>query len=151
MSPNLTSRRARVAVELPAAGRSSRPYPVQIDLRYKVLRSGRPIQQGLGQTRQLSAAEVSFSADQHLLRGADVELSVDWPRPLGGVYPLQLLIFGRVIYSGEDGSTLKIASYEFRTRRFLAVSLRKPIRGGALAVGEPRSRDANRAISVRRA
>ncbi len=112
MSSNLTSRRARVAVELPAVGRSSRSYPVQMDLRDKVLRSGWPIQQGLGRTRQLSAAEVSFSADQNLPRGADVELSMDWPLPLGSVCPLQLLIFGRVIQSGADGSALKIARYE---------------------------------------
>jgi hypothetical protein len=150
VSPNLTSRRARVAVELPAAGRSSRPYPLQIDLRYKVVRGGRPIQQGLGRTRRLSTAEVSFSADQNLPGGADVELSVNWPLPLGGVCPLQLLIFGRVIRSGADGSTVKIARYEFRTRRFQAESLRQPIGGGGLAVGEPRSRDASRAVSVRR-
>jgi len=52
---------------------------------------------------------LSFSADQDLPQGLDVELSLDWPLQVDGACPLQLMIFGRVLHSGEEGSTLKIA------------------------------------------
>ncbi len=84
MSSDLTPRRAGVDPAVPAAGRSNRRYPVQLDLRYKVLRGGEPLR-GIGVTREFSSTEVKFAADQDLPLGALIELSLAWPLRLDGV------------------------------------------------------------------
>ncbi len=96
---------------------SDRCYPVQLDLRYKVLWRGECIQEGVGRTRECSARAISFTADQTLSLGAEVRLSVDWPVPLDGICPLQLIIFGHIVRRRAEGNTLKIVRYEFRTHR----------------------------------
>ena len=88
------------------------------------------MQEDVGRTREFSARAISFTADQTLPLGTEVRLSVDWPLPLDGICPLQLIIFGRVTNSGRKGATLKIVRHEFRTRAPRASPLRKPIRAG---------------------
>jgi hypothetical protein len=124
--PDLTPRRAGVDPAVPAAGRSNRRYPVQFDLRYKVLRGGAPLR-GIGVTREFSSTEVQFAADRDLPLGAEIELSLDWPLRLDGGCPLQLMVFGKIAATGENGATLPISRYEFRTRSLRAtyVELRR--------------------------
>ena len=49
-----------------------------------------------------------------------MQLSLEWPVPLDGICPLQVIVFGRIIRIGAEGSTLKIVRYEFRTRKLRA-------------------------------
>jgi hypothetical protein len=114
VSSDLTPRRAGVDPVVPAAGRSNRRYPVQLDLRYQVLRGGKPLR-GIGVTREFSSTEVKFAADQDLPLGALIELSLAWPQRLDGVCPLQLMVFGKIAAIDEKGTILTISRYEFRT------------------------------------
>lgn len=113
MSPDVTQLTADPSVGLPAPRRR---YPVQIHLRYKVLRDGFVAARGSGKSREFGGGKLSFHADSPLLEGADLELALDWPLRLEGVCPLQLVVFGRVIASNQEGSTLEIVRHEFRTR-----------------------------------
>lgn len=115
MSPNVPSRRAN-AFEIPVTGRSNRSYPVQLDLRYKVVRDGQPAEHGIGRTRQFSSSELVFTADGRLPIGA-VELALDWPFRLDGICPLQVVVFGHVLGGSDGGVTVRIDRHEFRTRR----------------------------------
>jgi hypothetical protein len=124
MSPNLTERRARVDARFPGVAGSGRRYPVEFDLRYKLLHGSQVTGRGLGRTREFCDGTVSFSVDRTLRPGADLELSLDWPLRIDGVCPLQLIVFGRVVRSREDSSTLKIMRYEFRTRSMHPVASR---------------------------
>lgn len=116
MFPNYVPRRTGVVNEFPVGGRSNRSYPVQLDLRYKVIHDGKPLGHGSGRTRQFSSSVLVFTADQPLSTGA-VELALDWPFLLDGVCPLQLVVFGHVLHGSNHVVTVKIARHEFRTRR----------------------------------
>jgi hypothetical protein len=118
VSPNVPSR-ART-VELPHAVRSNRSYPVQLDLCYKVVRDGQPVEHGNGRTRQFSSSEVVVFAADHPLPIGAVELALDWPFLLDGVCPLQVVVFGQVLPSSDQAVTVKIERHEFRTRRLPA-------------------------------
>ena len=137
MPPNLIPPPA-VDTEPRAAG-SARRYPVQLGLCYKLLRDGRTTERGLGKTREFRGGEVTFSADRILPKGVDLELSMDWPLRLHGVCPLQLIVCGRIIESGENGSTLRITRFEFRPRSPQAVASRERVRtsGFQVHVGTP--------------
>ena len=115
MSSNVP-RLAGVVTKLPAAGSPNRCYPVQLDLRYKVLRNGQPVEHGNGRTRQFSSSELVFTAERALPIGA-VELALDWPFRLDGVCPLQVVVFGQVLGGSERAVMVKIERHEFRTRR----------------------------------
>lgn len=115
MFPYVERRRAGVVNESPIGGRSSRSYPVRLDLRYKIIRDGKPVHHGTGRTRQLSSTELIFSADHPLPIGT-VEVAIDWPIWLDGICPLQLIVFGHVIGS-DQAVSVKIVRHEFRTRR----------------------------------
>ena len=120
MSTSVPSPRASV-IEFPRSVRSTRSYPVQLGLRYKVVRDGQPVEHGSGRTRQFSSSELVFAADQPLPIGA-VELALDWPFRLDGVCPLQVVVFGRVLHGSDQAVTVKIERHEFRTRRVLSKS-----------------------------
>ena len=45
-----------------------------------------------------------------------MELALEWPLRIDGAWPLELRIWGRILCSNQEASTLKIARYEFRAR-----------------------------------
>ena len=115
MSSNVPSPRSS-AIDLPRTVPANRSYPVQLGLRYKVVRDGRPVVQGNGLTRQLSSSELVFTTDQRLPIGA-VVVALDWPFRLDGVCPLQVVVFGYVLHGSDQACTVRIERHEFRTRR----------------------------------
>lgn len=115
MSSNVPSPRSS-AIELPRTVHANRSYPVQLGVRYKVVRDGQPVVQGNGRTRQLSSSELVFTTDQRLPIGA-VEVALDWPFRLDGVCPLQVVVFGHVLHGSDQACTVRIERHEFRTRR----------------------------------
>ena len=113
MSPNLNPHRADRNTGSPAP---QRRYPVQVELKYKLLQNGLVAARGFGKTLEFGDGKVSFNVDRRLDQGADLELSLDWPLRIDGVCPLQLIVFGQVVASNREGSTLQITRHEFRTR-----------------------------------
>lgn len=128
MPSNVPSPRSS-AIELPRTLRSNRSYPVQLGLRYKVVRDGQSIVNGHGRTRQLSSSELVFTTDQRLPIGA-VEVALDWPFRLDGVCPLQVVVFGHVLHGSDQACTVRIERHEFRTRR-LPPNSQSPDRPGS--------------------
>ena len=123
MSPDLAPRAALASPDvLPSDRRSHQRYPIELDLRYRLIHRQQVLNGGVGKTHDISTKGVFFSADEALPRGLDVELSVDWPFQLGGVCPLQVKIVGKVLRSGESGTAIQIRHYEFRTRGIRPVS-----------------------------
>ena len=126
MSP-VPARRSASIAPAPAERRMDRRYPVRFELRYKLTRKEQVVWRGTGRTRDFSRRGLFFTADQNLPVGAGAELCVDWPVLLNDVCPLQLVVFGRIIRSGESGSAVKIARCEFRTRSARTVPLSESI------------------------
>lgn len=110
--------------------REDRRYPIQLELRYKVVVRNRPPIQGTGRTLNISSGGVLFSGDQPLPTGAFVELSVNWPMMLQAKCPLTLLIVGRVVRCQDRNVAVKLNRYEFHTRPSRGVSEGIPPPGG---------------------
>ncbi len=126
MSPDLALHAACASPDsLPANRRLHQRYPIELDLRYKLIHGRQVLNGGVGKTRDISTKGVFFSADQALPSGLDVELSMDWPVRLGGLYHLQVKIAGKVLRSGERGTAVQIRHYEFRTRGIGPISAEK--------------------------
>ncbi len=96
--------------------REDRRYPIQLEIRYKVVTRNRAAVQGTGHTVNISSGGVLFAGEQALPAGAFAELSINWPIMLQGTCPLTLLVVGRVIRCHENKVAVKMNRYEFHTR-----------------------------------
>lgn len=101
-------------------------FPLQRELRYKVLEDDRIVAAGEGASIDLSSGGVAMHIDQKLTLGAFVEVSISWPVLLDSSCPMRLIAFGRVVRSEAAKTACTIDKYEFRTSRKL--QLATPIR-----------------------
>ncbi len=96
--------------------RSKSRFPIQRELRYKVLRDRRVVEAGTGKTLNLGSAGVAFRVDHDLAPGVLVELSISWPVLLDDTCPVRLVAFGRLLRSRGGICACTIDKYEFRTQ-----------------------------------
>jgi len=95
--------------------RSSRRYPICLDLVFK-LRSGRLVQRGAGQTRDLSSRGVLFESNVEIRPGTRIELSIAWPVPLNEVAGLNLVVIGQTVRTEKPLTAVEFIRYAFRVR-----------------------------------
>lgn len=91
-------------------------FPIHRGLRYKLLRDGRILEAGLGQTVNMGSGGVAFSLDRELAAGTSIELSISWPVQSENGARIRLVVFGRVLRSGAGISACSVERYEFRSR-----------------------------------
>lgn len=94
--------------------RKRQRYDLSLELSYSYRRNG-STWFGTGRTTDLSDEAVRFENDGKLPKGVEVELRIAWPFRLQSVCPLELVVRGAVLRTGENGTVLKMKSYEFRT------------------------------------
>ena len=94
--------------------RSERRYPYEMELQFSYQLGGSNYF-GSGVTGDLSRTAVRFVADNPPPNGAEVELRIAWPFLLQNVCPLELIVRGMAISTGERGTILAMNHYEFRT------------------------------------
>jgi hypothetical protein len=95
--------------------RSDRRYDMQLDLRWKLVRRRRVIDNGVGYTLDMSSGGVRFQADRDLPVGLNVELSVSWPVRLHNIAPMQLAIQGKIVRAANGWVAIQTVQHEFRT------------------------------------
>jgi hypothetical protein len=91
-------------------------FPMQRELRYKLLRDGATVESGSGQTVDVGSGGVAFSIGRELEPGSYIELSISWPVLLEHSCPMQLIAFGRVVRNLDGKCACTIDKYEFRTQ-----------------------------------
>jgi PilZ domain len=96
--------------------REKQRFPIQRELRFRLLQEGRVAEAGQGQTLNLSSGGVAFSLPGELPVGAFIELSISWPVQLETGTPMRLVVFGRVLRSSEGEAACTVDKYEFRTQ-----------------------------------
>jgi hypothetical protein len=98
-------------------------FPMERELRFKLLKDEKVVESGIGRTSNLSSGGAAFVLDHDLPIGAYIELSISWPVLLDDTCPMRLIVFGRVLRSASRRSACTIEKYEFRTaaRGFQAV------------------------------
>ena len=113
-----------------AERRTTRRFPIEQLVRYKVLLHHRTVNEGCGATVNISSGGIWFTTDQPLSLGVEVELAINWPALLEGSLPMKLMIFGSVLRSNDRGAAVAIERYEFRTRSTRALCDRLVARNG---------------------
>jgi hypothetical protein len=118
------------ANEFPGAGvkldkdktdrRGADRFPIERELRYKVLNKKNGDEMGVGKTINMSSNGILFISDQYLLPGRRLELSISWPAQLNSTVALKLVARGRVVRCDEGRAAIEIHKYEFRTASALS-------------------------------
>ena len=96
--------------------RMKRRFPLEQEVRYKMLYGQRIAETGSGMTTDISSSGVRFSTANILGAGMPIEISMNWPVLLNDVCPMKLMIYGCVVRSDEKGAAVVIERYEFRTQ-----------------------------------
>ncbi len=96
--------------------RGKRRFPIEQEVRYRLLYGHRIAETGVGRTLNISSSGIWITTQTQLNPGLPVELSVNWPALLNDVCPMKLMIFGCVVRSTEHTAAVAIERYEFRTQ-----------------------------------
>ena len=97
--------------------RASDRFPIERDIKYKILNRKAPEETGAGKTLNMSSNGVLFTTDGLLSPGRRVELAISWPAQLNSKVALKLVARGRIVRSAEGVAAVEIQKYEFRTQR----------------------------------
>lgn len=90
-------------------------FPIEREVRYRVLSKRNAEEAGIGQTINMSSNGVLFTTEHVLLPGRRLELAISWPAQLNNETPLKLVARGRVIRFDRGQAAIEIQQYEFRT------------------------------------
>jgi PilZ domain len=99
----------------PIERRSNARYPLGLTARYGKL--GQKLLTGVGQAVNVSSGGVLVFSRHELSLGEQVELRIEWPSPLEGWIPLQLVILGKVVRCGALSFAVLFRHHQFRTMR----------------------------------
>ena len=91
-------------------------FPLENDVRYKLLETKRIAQTGQGRTQNISSRGILFTTEAQLPLGQRIELAVDWPAKLNEHCGLKLVALGKVVRSSDCAAAINIEKYDFRTR-----------------------------------
>ena len=96
--------------------RTSDRFPIEREVRYKVLNKKNGEEIGVGTTINMSSTGVLFTTEQLLLPGRRIELSISWPAELNNRCALRLVARGRVVRFDDGKAAMQIQQYEFKTQ-----------------------------------
>jgi c-di-GMP-binding flagellar brake protein YcgR len=102
--------------DLAAERRKKSRFPINRELRYKLLEGDTIIEFGTGTTLDMSSGGMAFVTEHQLLVGSFIELSISWPVLLEDSCPMRLIVFGRVVRSNGRQTACTVDKYEFRTQ-----------------------------------
>ena len=98
-----------------AERRGADRFPIEREVRYRVLSKRNTQEEGTGKTVNISSNGVLFTTDKILLPGKRLELSISWPAQLDNKCNLKLVARGRVARLEQGRAAVEIQQYEFRT------------------------------------
>ena len=95
--------------------RSADRFPIEREVKYKVLNKKSPDEAGNGKTLNMSSNGVLFTSEQFLTPGKRMEVAISWPAQLNNKTNLKLVARGRIVRFEEGQAAMEIQQYEFRT------------------------------------
>jgi hypothetical protein len=96
--------------------RHSDRFPIEREMRYRILNKRGVTESGSGNTVNMSSSGVLFFAERIMAPGWRVELSINWPAKLNDKCALRLVARGRVVRSERGTAAIEILKHEFRTQ-----------------------------------
>ena len=103
-----------------AERRHSDRFPIEREVRYRVLSKRSSDESGDGRTINISSTGVLFTTEHMLVPGRRLELSISWPAQLNDRCALKLVARGRVVRLEPGRTAIEIQQYEFRTQGLAA-------------------------------
>ena len=95
--------------------RSKARYALVLNVRYRAF--GPKPHSGVGQVVNLSSRGGLVVSRHELNVGEELEVQIEWPSPLDGEIPLQLVAVGIVVRCGTSRFAMRFRRYQFRTVR----------------------------------
>jgi hypothetical protein len=105
-----------VIEKLQSDRRHSDRFPIEREVRFRVLNKRGGEEAGEGKTLNISSSGVLFTSGRLLLPGRRLELAISWPVQLNNQVALKLVARGRVVRFEEGRAAIEIQQYEFRTQ-----------------------------------
>jgi hypothetical protein len=96
--------------------RHSDRFPIEREVRYRILSKRSGEEAGDGKTVNISSSGVLFTVDHVLLPGRRLEVAISWPAQLNNKTALKLVARGRIVRFEEGRAAMEIQQYEFRTQ-----------------------------------
>ena len=100
--------------------RGSDRFPIERDVRYRVMTRRPEDEVGNGLTVNMSSSGVLFTTDDQVLPGRRLEVAINWPAQLNNNCALRLVARGRVVRYEDGRAAMEIQQYEFRTAKAAA-------------------------------
>jgi len=91
-------------------------FPMERDVRFKILSSKDAEEAGLGKTVNMSSNGVLFTTDRFVVPGKRLEVAISWPAQLNAKVALKLVARGRVVRCQDGTVAIEIQQHEFRTQ-----------------------------------
>jgi hypothetical protein len=95
--------------------RAADRFPIERDVRFRMLSKKSGEDSGLGKTINISSTGVLFTTDKLLIPGRRLEVSINWPAQLNNQCALKLVARGRIVRFDQGKVAMEIQQYEFRT------------------------------------
>jgi hypothetical protein len=95
--------------------RASDRFPIEREVRFKMLSKRHGSDVGLGTTLNMSSSGVLFTTDRALLPGKRLEMAISWPAQMDNRMALKLVARGRIVRCESGTAAVEIQQYEFRT------------------------------------
>lgn len=95
--------------------RSKTRYSIELGVRYCNTKG--PRSYNIGRTVNISSSGLLVASEGAVREGTALELMIEWPWPLDGRVPLQLVAAGVVVRSSQSSFALALRSYQFRTMK----------------------------------
>ena len=96
--------------------RASDRFPIEREVRYRVLTKKTNDESGTGRTVNMSSTGILFTTEHLFVPGRRLEIAVNWPAQLNNKCPLKLVARGRVVRCDGSKVAIEIQQYEFRTQ-----------------------------------
>jgi hypothetical protein len=95
--------------------RHSDRFPIEREVRYRILSKRSAEEIGDGKTVNISSSGVLFTSEHTLLPGRRLEVAISWPAQLNNKCALKLVARGRIVRFEDGRAAMEIQQYEFRT------------------------------------
>ena len=109
---------AQPPLERQADRRCKDRFPIELEVRFFALDT-EPRWYASGRTVNISSSGILLTSSRVPAEGTDVQLMMEWPAPLDGRVPLQLVAIGSVVRLDASGFAVACVSYQFRTMKKL--------------------------------
>jgi len=95
--------------------RSADRFPIERDLRFRILSKKSGDEAGIGKTINIFSFSVTLATEKMLLPGRRLEIAINWPAQLNDRCALKLVARGKIVRFDQGMAAMEIQQYEFRT------------------------------------